>query len=123
MCVTAVVYGFRANSDLHINQLRKVSNCIRSKAISRQMRDADHRLPENSIHSNFSGTEGVIQMNYNTIETGKRIKKAREELGFSQESFSECLHISRNHLARIVDDPYPGQFGNGQGAGQRKDQS
>lgn len=40
-------------------------------------------------------------MNYNPIETGKRIKKAREELGFSQESFSEHLNISRNHLARI----------------------
>ena len=40
-------------------------------------------------------------MNYNPIETGKRIKKAREELGFSQESFSERLNISRNHLARI----------------------
>ena len=40
-------------------------------------------------------------MNYNPIETGKRIKKAREEPGFSQESFSERLNISRNHLARI----------------------
>ena len=40
-------------------------------------------------------------MNYNSIETGKRIKKAREELGFSQEAFSERLNISRNHLARI----------------------
>ena len=40
-------------------------------------------------------------MNYNPIETGKRIKKAREELGFSQEAFSERLNISRNHLARI----------------------
>ena len=40
-------------------------------------------------------------MNYNPIETGRRIKKIREEMGFSQESFSECLNISRNHLARI----------------------
>ena len=40
-------------------------------------------------------------MNYNPIETGRRIKKVREEMGFSQESFSECLNISRNHLARI----------------------
>lgn len=40
-------------------------------------------------------------MNYNPIETGKRIKKAREELGVSQEAFSEQLNISRNHLARI----------------------
>ena len=40
-------------------------------------------------------------MNYNPIETGKRIKKAREEMGFSQEAFSERLNISRNHLSRI----------------------
>lgn len=40
-------------------------------------------------------------MNYNPIETGRRIKKVREEMGFSQESFSERLNISRNHLARI----------------------
>ena len=40
-------------------------------------------------------------MNYSPIETGKGIKKAREELGFSQEAFSERLNISRNHLARI----------------------
>ena len=40
-------------------------------------------------------------MNYNPIETGRRIKKIREEMGFSQESFSERLSISRNHLARI----------------------
>lgn len=40
-------------------------------------------------------------MNYNPIETGKRIKKAREEMGFSQEAFSERLNVSRNHLPRI----------------------
>ena len=40
-------------------------------------------------------------MNYNPIETGKRIKKAREEMGLSQEAFSERLNISRNHLSRI----------------------
>lgn len=40
-------------------------------------------------------------MNYNPIETGKRIKKYREEAGFTQEAFSERLNISRNHLARI----------------------
>lgn len=40
-------------------------------------------------------------MNYNPIETGKRIKKYREESGLSQEAFSERLNISRNHLARI----------------------
>lgn len=40
-------------------------------------------------------------MNYNPIETGRRIKKAREEMGFSQEVFSERLNVSRNHLSRI----------------------
>ena len=40
-------------------------------------------------------------MKYNPTEIGARIKSLRLNLGHSQESFSECLHISREHLARI----------------------
>ena len=40
-------------------------------------------------------------MKYNPTEIGSRIKLLRLTLGHSQESFSEHLHISREHLARI----------------------
>lgn len=40
-------------------------------------------------------------MKYNPTEIGARIKSLRLGLGHSQESFSEHLHISREHLARI----------------------
>ncbi len=40
-------------------------------------------------------------MKYNPTEIGARIRTLRLTLGCSQESFSEHLHISREHLARI----------------------
>lgn len=40
-------------------------------------------------------------MKYNPTEIGSRIKLLRLTLGHSQESFSERLHISREHLSRI----------------------
>ena len=40
-------------------------------------------------------------MKYNPTEIGSRIKLLRLTLGHSQESFSEHLHISREHLSRI----------------------
>ena len=40
-------------------------------------------------------------MKYNPPQIGARIKAIRTNLGYSQESFSEHLHISREHLARI----------------------
>ena len=40
-------------------------------------------------------------MKYNPTEIGTRIKSLRLTLGHSQESFSEYLHISREHLSRI----------------------
>ena len=40
-------------------------------------------------------------MNYNPVETGKRIKQARQEMGLSQDAYSEKLHISRTHLAKV----------------------
>lgn len=40
-------------------------------------------------------------MNYDPNLTGSRIKQVREDLGLSQEEYSERLNISRNHLARI----------------------
>lgn len=40
-------------------------------------------------------------MNYNPVETGKRIKKVRKDMGLTQETYSEQLNITRNHLAKI----------------------
>ena len=40
-------------------------------------------------------------MNYNPVETGKRIKQARQEMGLSQDAYSEKLNISRTHLAKV----------------------
>ena len=40
-------------------------------------------------------------MKYNSAEIGARIRTLRLTLGYSQESFPEHLHISREHLARI----------------------
>ena len=40
-------------------------------------------------------------MKYNPTEIGSRLKLHRLTLGHSQESFSERLHISREHLSRI----------------------
>ncbi|MBO4938649.1 MAG: helix-turn-helix transcriptional regulator [Oscillospiraceae bacterium] len=40
-------------------------------------------------------------MNYNPVETGKRIKQIRQNMGLSQDAYSEKLHISRTHLAKV----------------------
>lgn len=40
-------------------------------------------------------------MNYNPVETGKRIKQIRQNMGLPQDAYSEKLHISRTHLAKV----------------------
>ena len=40
-------------------------------------------------------------MKYNPIKIVERIRSIRTNLGYSQETFSERLSISREHLARI----------------------
>lgn len=40
-------------------------------------------------------------MKYNPPQIGARIRAIRTNLGYSQETFSERLSISREHLARI----------------------
>ena len=40
-------------------------------------------------------------MQINAKEIGSRIKKSRKELGYTQETFSELLSISRVHLAKL----------------------
>lgn len=40
-------------------------------------------------------------MHYNPVEIGLRISRLREQLGYTQEAFSECLHTSRNYLAKL----------------------
>lgn len=40
-------------------------------------------------------------MHYNPVEIGLRISRLREQLGYTQEAFSERLHTSRNYLAKL----------------------
>lgn len=40
-------------------------------------------------------------MYFDPVEAGKRVKKLREQMGYTQESFAERLHTSRNYLAKL----------------------
>ena len=40
-------------------------------------------------------------MYFDPVETGKRIKQIRENMGLSQEAFSEKLHTSRNYVSKM----------------------
>ncbi len=40
-------------------------------------------------------------MMFNAQETGKRMKKIRVSMGYTQDQFAELLHISRDHLAKL----------------------
>lgn len=40
-------------------------------------------------------------MYYDPIEAGVRIRKLRESLGHTQETFSERLHTSRNYISKL----------------------
>ena len=40
-------------------------------------------------------------MNFNQVEFGCRLKRARRECGFTQELLAEKLNISTNHLGKL----------------------
>lgn len=40
-------------------------------------------------------------MYFDPVEAGKRVKKLRESLGYTQELFSEQIHVSRNYLSKL----------------------
>ena len=40
-------------------------------------------------------------MYFDPVEAGKRVKKLREALGYTQEQFSEKIHVSRNYLSNF----------------------
>ncbi len=40
-------------------------------------------------------------MSYDLIETGKRIRLCRKQIGMTQEQLAECVHCSAQHISRI----------------------
>ena len=40
-------------------------------------------------------------MYFDPVEAGKRVKKLRESQGYTQEQFSEKIHVSRNYLSKL----------------------
>ena len=40
-------------------------------------------------------------MYFDPIEAGKRVKMLRESQGYTQEQFSEKIHVSRNYLSKL----------------------
>ena len=40
-------------------------------------------------------------MYFDPVETGRRIKQIRENMGYNQEDFSEKLHTSRNYVSKM----------------------
>lgn len=40
-------------------------------------------------------------MYFDPVEAGKRVKKLRESKGYTQEQFSEQIHVSRNYLSKL----------------------
>ena len=40
-------------------------------------------------------------MSFNPVEAGKRVKMLRDSLGYTQEQFSQKIHVSRNYLSKL----------------------